>query len=158
MFFYNDDNGCIINLLNNFPIIDYTDYTLVKISNVNPDNFMDLYQKLISIDNHYIDIIKKKIIIIFTHFVDFNHCVYRNIKNNNINDNIISSIKFSIFKDDYTLESLTELFKYKLLEYYTIIEFLFGHQYSELYHYINNIEQFNDYEWIQKIKKIINNI
>jgi hypothetical protein len=147
-------NSCMCNLLENFPIINLKNFTIVKINNIDLNNFMEIYEKTIEIDNSYKNKIEEFIINKFYEFINYNHYVYRNLKNDNYNENIINSIQFSIFKGE-SKEFLTEKFKLKLIEYYQIIEFLFNDKFIELEHYIYNMENYNDYEWRSIVTKII---
>jgi len=157
-FFTSETNGCMCNLFENFPIIDFKNFTIVKINDINLNNFMEIYKKTIEINILYENIIKKFIINKFFQFIDYNHYIYRNLKNNNYSQNIITSMQFSIFKEGESNEFLTEIFKLKLIEYYQIIEFLFNDQFIELEVYIYNMENYNDYEWHNIVTKIIKKI
>jgi hypothetical protein len=155
-FFDNDTNGCVCNLLDNIPIINFNDMTLVKINDINYDNFIEIYKKAIKIDSIYKDKIKNIMIKDFYKFINFNHYIYRNLKKNNQNNNFKIDVEKSIFKNEENIELCTEKFKLKLLEYYEIIEFLFEDKYKKIIEYIYNMEKYDDYEWHNIVIKIIN--
>lgn len=156
-FFDIDANGCTCNLLKNFPIIDFKNKTILKFNNICKDNFIT-YNRAIEIDYSYENRIKKIMIKNFIEFIDYNHYVYRNLKNDNKENNIIKSIPFSIFNGNETKEELTEIFKLKLLEKYQFIEFLFSNNCNEIEQYIYYMENYNEYEWHNIVTQIIRNI
>ena len=157
-FYDTDTNGCMCDLIENFPIIDLKNKKIVKLNNITSNTFLDIYNVLMTIDESYINKMKKIVLYNFNNFIDFNHYIFRNLKNNNRNDTLIKSIPKSIFWDNSTAskDELVNIFKTNLIENYSVIEFLFGRKYFDIINYIHTMECYNDYEWHNVVKKTLN--
>jgi hypothetical protein len=146
--------GCYCNLLENFPIIENN--KIIKLNNIKPEL---IFNKYYEINNNLIALDKFKKIIIneFKFQMNLNHYVFRNLKNNNLTVSVKNSLILSIF-NNITID-ISIHFKNYLIIYYNIFNEIYQCSDDDLIifaYLINNLDIENDYEWYNKMIKLIN--
>jgi hypothetical protein len=107
--FSDDGNGgCMCNLLQNYPVIDIVNRTIIKF-NMEPSTFINYYYQYI--DNiEIITKLKNKCKNILWDHVSRNHYIFRNFKNNNILPSMLIYKNRTIFRDinseDFDIDKL----------------------------------------------------
>lgn len=161
--------GCMCNLLENYPLIDFNKKQLIKL-----DNRLEELHKYVFdyIDNELV-INKLKFIFQYTiyDFIDSNHYIYRNCMKDNFQPHMITYMQKTIFNkiniDNYKKEELITIFdKEELITIFQhalnnikyFIELVYNikkENYEQLTDLIDNIHTYDIYNWSQNLKSLI---
>jgi len=156
--------GCMVNMVENFPLINLNSMQLIKISTINENNFIDLYYCYSDIE-HFISKFKICIYSLINKFITIDLCIYRNYKNKLITDYVISILSKSIFKDIYISNiydnNIFNIIHYKTIKFFNdiniILSILFPNNeiILQIKKHIDNFNNDDIYQWSQKFNNFI---
>jgi len=159
--------GCMVNMVENFPIIDINAMQLIKISSVNEFNFIELYYCYSDIE-HFIPKFKICINSIIDKFMNIDICIYRNYKNKAMTVYALNNLSKSIYRDlsitnvynDNIFNEINDITVKFFNDIHIILSFLFPENniINEIKTHIDNFNNDDIYNWSQYFNNLIKNL